>query len=53
MEQIRVIVADDHVVIREGLRALLDAEPDIRVVGEAETGRRPFNSPKNFFPRWS
>src|SRR5437016_8421086 len=39
MSKIRVLLADDHAVVREGLRALLDATPDIEVVGEAETGR--------------
>lgn len=34
-----VFLADDHHVVREGLRAYLDAEPDIRVVGEAGNGR--------------
>lgn len=37
-EQIRVLLADDHGVVRAGLRALLDAQPDITVVGEAEDG---------------
>ncbi|HWW03064.1 MAG TPA: response regulator transcription factor [Candidatus Acidoferrum sp.] len=40
MEKIKVLLADDHTVVRQGLRALLDAEPDIAVVGEAETGRQ-------------
>lgn len=35
---IRVLVADDHVIFREGLRKLLDAEDDISVVGEASSG---------------
>jgi DNA-binding NarL/FixJ family response regulator len=35
---LRVIVADDHPVVREGLRAMLDAEPDLDVVGEAGSG---------------
>ncbi len=35
---IRLIVADDHAVVREGIRRLLDAEPDIEVVGEAGDG---------------
>lgn len=35
---IRVFVADDHAVLRAGLRLLLDAEPDIEVVGESSTG---------------
>lgn len=40
MKSIRVLLADDHTVVREGLRSLLDAEADIEVVGEAETGRQ-------------
>ena len=38
MEPIRILVADDHPVFRFGLRALLAAEPDFVVVGEATTG---------------
>jgi len=34
----RVLLADDHAVVRSGLRAVLDAEPDIEVVAEAEDG---------------
>ena len=36
---IRLIVADDHALVREGLRALLTSEPDLEVVGEATNGR--------------
>ena len=35
---IKILVADDHGVLRAGLRALLSAEPDIQVVGEAADG---------------
>jgi NarL family two-component system response regulator YdfI len=35
---IRVLLADDHPVVREGLRGMLAAEPDIEVVGEAASG---------------
>lgn len=37
---IRVLIADDQSLVRGGFRALLDAEPDIEVVGEASTGRQ-------------
>lgn len=36
---IRVLLADDHAIVREGLRALLTREADLRVVGEAGDGR--------------
>lgn len=36
--RIRVLLAEDHQVVREGLRALLAAEPDLEVVGEARDG---------------
>jgi DNA-binding NarL/FixJ family response regulator len=36
--KMRVLLADDHAVVRSGLRAVLDAEPDIEVVAEAEDG---------------
>lgn len=36
---IRVLLADDHALVRAGFRVLLESEPDIDVVGEATTGR--------------
>jgi len=36
---IRVLVADDHAIVRKGIRALLATEPDIEVVGEVENGQ--------------
>ena len=35
--RIRVFLLDDHEIVRRGVRELLEAEPDIRVVGEAGT----------------
>src|SRR3979411_1704004 len=37
-EIIRVVLADDHAIVREGLRVLLRSAPDITVVGDAESG---------------
>ena len=34
----RILVADDHALVRSGLRKVLDAQPDLRVVGEAQDG---------------
>jgi two-component system, NarL family, response regulator YdfI len=36
---IRILIADDHLVVREGLRLILGMEEDLRVVGEAENGQ--------------
>jgi NarL family two-component system response regulator LiaR len=40
VETIRVLVVDDHTIIRKGIRAVLDLEPDIDLVGEAENGNQ-------------
>src|SRR6266568_8466142 len=40
MGKIAVLLADDHAVIREGLRALLAVEEDMEIVGEAQDGRQ-------------
>jgi NarL family two-component system response regulator LiaR len=37
---IRVLVVDDHAIIRKGMRAVLELEPDIEMVGEAENGKQ-------------
>jgi DNA-binding NarL/FixJ family response regulator len=38
MDKIKVLIADDHPIVREGLSATLSAEPDMTVVGEATNG---------------
>ena len=37
--KLRIVLADDHTILREGLRALLSADPNFEIVGEAEDGR--------------
>jgi DNA-binding NarL/FixJ family response regulator len=36
---IRIIIADDHEIMREGLRAMIEKQPDMEIVAEAENGR--------------
>ena len=40
VKQIRILLADDHTVMRRGLRLLLDSHPGFSVVGEASDGRQ-------------
>jgi DNA-binding NarL/FixJ family response regulator len=47
---IRVLLAEDHAVVREGLRILIEADGDIQVVGEAVTGRDAVAMAKQFRP---
>src|SRR2546427_3567344 len=37
-EKIKLLIADDHAILRHGLRRILEAEPDMSVIGEAATG---------------
>ncbi len=50
MNPIRILVADDHVLFREGLSALLSSIPDIEVVGEAATGEEAISKAADLQP---
>jgi DNA-binding NarL/FixJ family response regulator len=50
MNQIRVVLADDQTIIREGLRALLETDPFIQVVAEAENGEQACELVKQHHP---
>lgn len=50
MGKIRVLIADDHAIVREGFRTLLEAQPDIEVVGEAADGNEVVNKTKEVQP---
>ena len=39
MENLRIVLAEDHTILREGLRALLSANPNFEIIGEAQNGR--------------
>ena len=40
MDEIQIGIIDDHSIVRQGLRAMIDREPDLRVVGEAPSARQ-------------
>jgi two-component system response regulator NreC len=49
-DQISVLIADDHTIVRSGVRLLLEAETDIRVVGEALNGREALELAESLQP---
>ncbi len=49
-DTIRILLVDDHAVLRAGLKALLDAEPDLQVVGEAPTGEEGIEKARELRP---
>ena len=50
MNKLRIVLADDHAVVREGLKALFDAQPDLDVVGEASDGESACRLAKQLLP---
>ena len=50
MDKLRVFVADDHAVLRDGLKALVNAQPDMEIVGEADNGRTAHEQAKELIP---
>jgi two-component system response regulator NreC len=50
MNKIRVLIADDHTIVREGVHLLLDAQPDITVVGEAADGNQVLSLARSLTP---
>lgn len=47
---INVLIADDHTIVRDGLRALLALEPDIHVIGDAANGREAIDRAQELHP---
>lgn len=48
--KIRVLLADDHTILRAGLKMMLNAQPDIEVVGEASDGRQAVSEAHRLLP---
>ena len=49
-DKCRVVIAEDHTIVREGLRSLLSAGSDFEIVGEAEDGREAVKCVENLMP---
>ena len=49
-EAITVLIADDHAIVRQGLRTYLDLQPDMRVVAEAADGQQAIEGVRNLLP---
>jgi two-component system, NarL family, response regulator NreC len=49
-EQLQIFLADDHVVVREGLKALINAQPDMLVIGEAGDGQTAWQQARDCHP---
>ena len=50
MKKIRILLADDHQLMRSGLRLLIEQQPDLTVVGEAADGREAVALAKSLRP---
>ncbi len=50
MSKIRVLLAEDHTIVRQGIRSLLDDEAGIEVIGEAEDGREAIQMTQQLLP---
>ena len=50
MKKIRILIADDHTIVRDGLRQLLNSQADMEVTGEAEDGREALKKVKTLRP---
>ena len=50
MKKLRILLADDHRIVRDGLRLLIDNQPDMRVVGEAATGKEVLSQARELKP---
>jgi DNA-binding NarL/FixJ family response regulator len=50
MKRISVLLAEDHMIVRQGLRLLIEADGDIEVIGQAKTGREAIQLTKDLHP---
>ncbi|GHO86980.1 hypothetical protein KSZ_49860 [Dictyobacter formicarum] len=51
-EPITILIVDDHSVVRQGVRAFVELQEDLLIIGEADSGKRRFAVCNNPFPMW-
>ena len=50
MKKTAILLADDHQIVREGLKLLINSQPDLRVIGEAGTGKEALQKARDLKP---
>lgn len=50
MKKLRILLADDHALLRDGLKALVNVQADMEVIGEADNGRAAWQKAKELLP---
>jgi len=52
VDRIKVLVVDDHAIMRDGIRAMLSVMEDVEVVGEASEGKQAVEKVQELDPDW-
>ena len=50
MKQIRILIVDDHTVVRQGIRMMVSTEPTLQIIGEANNGREAVDQARSLRP---
>src|SRR5688572_31267099 len=50
MEKINIVLADDHILVRKGIKAMLESEEDLNVIGEAGNGKEALEIARTLHP---
>jgi two-component system, NarL family, response regulator NreC len=50
MNKLRILLAEDHETVREGIKLLINSQPDMEVIGEASNGNEAIKQARKFLP---